>query len=143
MTSVLAPAREQHHQLRAELRSERLFREAVPLLPPLVARPLAEFVDHLALIRQAHTLDAKQAAYESAYPVYQEARRLVEQRLRWLSEYGAGLWPSLRATSPAAQELALRLARVGQMASASLAALVTAQCVLDDAIAHAEDQVAA
>ncbi|MBA3822423.1 MAG: hypothetical protein H0X24_00805 [Ktedonobacterales bacterium] len=146
MTTVLISEKHQQHQVRAEMRSEARLREALPDLPPIVAIPLARLVAYMTQIRQVQETLAPGslgALYLCAYPAYQEARSLAEQRLQWLSEYGVALLPRLRATTPTSQVLAQRLARVAQMVDASLTAMVTAQCVLDEAIAQAEDQVAA
>ncbi|MBA3823990.1 MAG: hypothetical protein H0X24_08845 [Ktedonobacterales bacterium] len=137
--------KEQHHLIRMEMRSEALLRDALPALPPVVAVPLARLVAHLTQIRQVqdHAPGTLGVLYVCAYPAYREAHRLAAQRLRWLTEYGVALLPQLAATSSEARFLTARLARVGHMADASLTALITAQCALDEDIAHAEDLLAA
>ncbi|MBA3822802.1 MAG: hypothetical protein H0X24_02715 [Ktedonobacterales bacterium] len=132
-----SPKAWQRERVRSEVHALATLREVVSWLPERVATPVRQFVAGLDALHQAQPV-----SYAQVYAAYTLARARAKERQDYLIDYGYALLDALPDGSPAARELATRLARTVADDGHSLASLLTSQCALDRVLANAERRVA-
>jgi hypothetical protein len=143
MTTIVRDARHRRQVVRDQ--SHNLL-PALHAIRPSVPAPLAAAVSCLIAayegLEQARATSPRQhgdrTIYDHCYGALLVVRHQLDQRLRYLIDYGWSVLAQIPATSPAARDLHARLTHTQMGMPRSLAGIVSSQAVLDQVISQGE-----